>query len=57
MDSRDEVVPLITYDKAFRVDERAIEHLSQFNGKIGVIAICGKYRSGKSYLLNQIFSN
>ena len=47
-------IPFITFDKKFKVNPEAIEFLSQFTGKIGVMSICGKYRTGKSYLLNRI---
>lgn len=57
MESRAEAVPFISFDNKFIVDQRAIDHLSQFTGQIGVVAICGRYRTGKSYLLNRIFSN
>ncbi len=33
----------------------AVDFLSKLEGKIGIIAVCGKYRTGKSYLLNKLF--
>lgn len=47
-------IPFINFTNKFEVDERAIEYLSNFNDRIGLIAICGKYRTGKSYLLNRL---
>jgi hypothetical protein len=50
-------IPFITFDKTYEVNPEAIRFLSQFKEKIGVIAICGKYRTGKSYLLNRIIED
>ena len=49
---------LIKYDvenQEFRVHHDAVDFLSKLEGKIGIIAVCGKYRTGKSYLLNKLF--
>ena len=35
----------------------AIEFLRQINGPIGVVAVAGMYRTGKSYLLNRMLLN
>ena len=51
-------IPFIKYDgesQGFQVAEEAIEFLSEIKGQIGVISLCGKYRTGKSYLLNKLF--
>ena len=51
-------IPFIKFDPetaAFMVAPEAIEFLSQIKGKVGVISVCGKYRTGKSYLLNKLF--
>jgi len=51
-------IPFIKYDvenARFEVSSEAVEFLQQIEGKIGVIAVCGKYRTGKSYLLNKLF--
>jgi type II secretory pathway predicted ATPase ExeA len=37
------------------VHHDAVDFLSKLEGKIGIIAVCGKYRTGKSYLLNKLF--
>lgn len=39
----------------FQINPEAAEFLSTIKGKVGVIAICGKYRTGKSYLMNKLF--
>ena len=56
MKSRKDAVPLISFDTKLRVEPEAIEYLKSYNCKIGVVAVCGKYRTGKSYLLNRIFN-
>jgi len=51
-------IPFIKYDaetQGFQVAEEAIEFLSEIKGSVGVISLCGKYRTGKSYLLNKLF--
>jgi Guanylate-binding protein, N-terminal domain len=39
------------------VTEEAKQLLSSLKEKIGVIAVAGKYRTGKSFLLNRIILN
>jgi hypothetical protein len=41
----------------FQVTEEAKQLLKGINEKIGVIAVAGKYRTGKSFLLNRIILN
>jgi len=50
---------LIVYDqqRGFYVSDEAKAMLSQVKEKIGVIAVAGKYRTGKSFLLNRIILN
>jgi hypothetical protein len=50
-------IPFIMYtvEDGFQINSEAKEFISQLKGKIGVIAICGKYRTGKSYILNKLF--
>jgi len=50
-------IPFITYKKRFEVSPEAIDFLSQFRENVGVIAIWGKYRTGKSYLLNRLIED
>lgn len=48
-------IPLIVFEKGeFQVTAESLEFLSSIKGKIGVIAVVGKYRTGKSFLLNRI---
>lgn len=47
----------ITFDNkaSFKVSPQAIQLLQSFGDeRIGVIAVAGKYRTGKSFLLNRI---
>lgn len=40
----------------FELNPEAAEFLQSLEGiKLGVVAVCGKYRTGKSYLLNKLF--
>jgi AAA+ ATPase superfamily predicted ATPase len=39
------------------VSPEAIELLKNIKEKIGIIAVAGKYRTGKSFLLNRIILN
>lgn len=39
------------------MSEEAIALLKNFKEKIGVIVVAGKYRTGKSFLLNKILLN
>ena len=41
----------------FTVTEEAKELLRSVTERIGVIAVAGKYRTGKSFLLNRIILN
>lgn len=51
-------IPFIMYTVetgGFQINPEAVEFLSSIKGKLGVIAVCGKYRTGKSYILNKLF--
>ena len=50
---RDKIKALL----GFQVSREAIELLSGVKDRIGVIAVAGKYRTGKSFLLNRIILN
>ncbi len=40
----------------FELDEEAEAFLKGLGDtKLGVVAVCGKYRTGKSYLMNKLF--
>ena len=49
-------MPFITVDEAdkFHVNPDALSYLKTLSGKVAVVAIAGVYRTGKSYLLNQL---
>lgn len=49
-------MPFITVsdDDKFEVNPEAIAYLKTLTGKIAVVSIAGIYRTGKSYLLNQL---
>jgi len=50
-------IPLISLiDGRFQVDKRAISVVSKIKEPIAVLSIAGLYRSGKSFLLNQILN-
>lgn len=56
-DSESQVAPLVRCDEnGLSVDEETLSWLSQHKGKIGAIACAGKYRTGKSFLLNRLVS-
>jgi len=50
-------VPFIMYDpqRGFEINQDAVDFLMEVKQSIGVISVCGKYRTGKSYLLNKLF--
>lgn len=48
-------LPLISHvDGKFQVDKKSVEIISKIKEPIAVLSIAGVYRSGKSFLLNQI---
>jgi len=51
-------IPFIMFkqdENRFEINQEAVEFLSQIKTKVSVVAICGKYRTGKSYILNRLF--
>ena len=50
-------VPFIMYtpENGFQINDEAVEFLMGVKQGIGIISVCGKYRTGKSYLLNKLF--
>lgn len=50
-------VPFIQFrpSDGFEIHPEAIKFLQKLDSPISVIAVCGKYRTGKSYLLNKLF--
>ncbi|KRX10995.1 P-loop containing nucleoside triphosphate hydrolase [Pseudocohnilembus persalinus] len=50
-------IQLISYEgNLFKVNQKAIDILAQCQGKMSFVSIIGKYRTGKSYLMNQILN-
>jgi hypothetical protein len=51
--------PFVVVDDAgkFSVDPQALELLRGINGPVAVVAVAGLYRTGKSYLLNQLLAD
>ena len=49
-------IPFITVDgdSNFRVNETAIRFLESIENPVAVVAVAGLYRTGKSFLLNQL---
>jgi len=41
-------------DEGYKISEEGVQLLQSIEENIGVIAVAGKYRTGKSYLLNKI---
>ena len=50
-------IPFISYttEGGFEINPDAVDFLMNVKQNIGVISVCGKYRTGKSYLLNKLF--
>jgi len=40
--------------KRFEVDREALAVIEAIEGEVGVAAVCGAQRTGKSYLLNMV---
>ena len=51
----DQIVPLITcHDGSFELCEETLEWLGTLNKPFGIISCAGRFRTGKSFLLNRI---
>jgi GTPase Era involved in 16S rRNA processing len=51
----DSPIPLVTIENGkFQINDKAAEILSNITDTIGVVSIVGLYRTGKSFLLNQL---
>jgi hypothetical protein len=50
-------IPFISFtvEHGFQLNPEAASFLSQLKTKVGIISVCGKYRTGKSYILNKLF--
>jgi hypothetical protein len=54
---RDEPIPLLTFDpdkQEYVMNLEAIDFFKSLQAPIGVVAVAGMYRTGKSYLLNRM---
>ena len=53
-----EAIPFVTFNeitKKFIINDEAIKILSnEQNKQIGILSLVGKYRTGKSFLLNRV---
>lgn len=50
-------LPFVVWDErsnTFTINEDAARYLSQFDSPISVVIVAGRYRSGKSFLCNQL---
>ena len=53
-------LPLITYSSStriFDINPAALDFLKQLPSPLGIVSVAGRYRTGKSYLLNRVFLN
>lgn len=52
--SSEKAIPLITFSNSgeLSLNPEAMQILSSIQGPLSVIGVAGKYRTGKSYLLN-----
>lgn len=41
----------------FRMDPEAVAALQLVKGPVGAVSVCGRARQGKSFILNQVFSD
>lgn len=59
INSKGRAVPLVSYkDKQFIVEKEAEDILRNSEHKtLGIISLVGKYRTGKSFLLNRVLLN
>jgi chromosome segregation ATPase len=59
-ETRDEAIPLITYDtktRLFTINPNAESILRALDSPLGIVSVAGMYRTGKSYLLNRLLLN
>lgn len=56
MEAEGSAIPLILHyeREGFRITPEGLNLLNSIDKKVGVISVAGKYRTGKSYLLNKI---
>ena len=56
MEPRGKAIPLVSHSEreGYKITDEAKNLLCSLHGNLGVISVAGKYRTGKSYLLNHI---
>eukprot|EP00640_Fibrocapsa_japonica_P000953 CAMPEP_0113935390 /NCGR_PEP_ID=MMETSP1339-20121228/2546_1 /TAXON_ID=94617 /ORGANISM="Fibrocapsa japonica" /LENGTH=822 /DNA_ID=CAMNT_0000937531 /DNA_START=19 /DNA_END=2487 /DNA_ORIENTATION=+ /assembly_acc=CAM_ASM_000762 len=56
MAEEDEAIPFITTtdEGEFRVEPKAVKYLESIRGRVAIVAVAGPWRTGKSFLLNQL---
>jgi len=57
---KEEAIPLISYcpeSSSFEINSEALDFIKSLEGPLGVVAVAGLYRTGKSYLLNRMLLN
>jgi hypothetical protein len=59
MEDSNVAIPLIVYSEqeGFKVTQEALDFLKAIQTPVAVVAVAGKYRTGKSYLLNRVLLN
>jgi hypothetical protein len=60
IESKPKAIPLISWNgenKKFEINAEARRICHEIEGPIGVVAVAGAYRTGKSYLLNRVILN
>lgn len=60
IEQKEEAIPLLIFDpvkKIFTLSEQGEELIRSMKGEFAVISVAGMYRTGKSYLLNQMLLN
>lgn len=56
----EQALPLITCNPetdVFEINQEVVQMMNSIKGPIGVVAVAGMYRTGKSYLLNRVLLN
>lgn len=55
--AQEEAIPLIIFNeerRCFEINEEGKQFLHNLKGPLGIVAVAGMYRTGKSYLLNRM---
>ncbi|CAD8099791.1 unnamed protein product [Paramecium primaurelia] len=49
-----QLITFVSQNNKFELNSEAAQFLSQLRGNIAFVVVCGKYRTGKSFLLNKL---